>query len=212
MIHNRFSVFLFGLSELIKSRSGLRDQFRSTLAGSGKFYTWRTKPERKLMSWPLSCSSIWVCFGVLGLHAEEIWKVVRCLSLHFCAQSWQNHLRGNKARNLNYTWVSPIRFFFKANLLTATQLSRLTFCRPQPHYYLVQVLAAVIPTAAAAAICSVTLLDFARCSPAHTWLRILLLGCRMCHIAAVIRMQSNGAVMSLVQCYVCFKPACLCHH
>uniref|UniRef100_H3CVL9 PDZ domain-containing protein n=1 Tax=Tetraodon nigroviridis TaxID=99883 RepID=H3CVL9_TETNG len=97
--------------------------------------------------------------------------------------------------------VPPITLL-KANLLTATQLSRLTFCRPQPRYYLVQVLAAVIPTAAAAAICSVTLLDFARCSPAHTWLRSLLLGCRMCHIAAVIRMQCNGAVMSSVQSVV----------
>lgn len=34
----------------------------------------------------------------------------------------------------------------------------------------------------------------------------------MCHIAAAIRMQRNGAVMSSVQCYVCLKPARLCHH
>lgn len=34
----------------------------------------------------------------------------------------------------------------------------------------------------------------------------------MCHIAAAIRMQHNGAVMSSVQCYVCLKPARLCHH
>lgn len=33
----------------------------------------------------------------------------------------------------------------------------------------------------------------------------------MCHIAAAIRLQRNGAVMSSVQCYVCLKPARLCH-
>lgn len=34
----------------------------------------------------------------------------------------------------------------------------------------------------------------------------------MCHTAAAIRIQRNGAVMSSVQCYVCLKPARLCHH
>lgn len=128
MIHrDQFSVFLFGLSELIKGRSGLRDQFRSTLAGSGKFYTCKMKPEQKKMPWPLSCSFIWVCFAVLGLHAEEIWKVVRCSSLRFCTQTWQNHLRREiKPRILTtLSTVPPVRFL-KANLLTTTQLSRLT--------------------------------------------------------------------------------------
>ena len=109
----------------------------------------------------------------------------------------ESFMTGNKAQDLNYTY--PVRFL-NPNLLTAAQMSHLTFCCPQPRYYLVQVLAAVIRTAAAAAICSVTLLDFASCSPAHTWLRILLLGCRMCHIAAVMRMQRNRVVMSSGQC------------
>lgn len=46
-------------------------------------------------------------------------------------------------------------------------MSRLTFCRPQPLYYLLQALAVVVPTAAAAAICSVTLFDFALLSRSH---------------------------------------------
>lgn len=117
MIHrDQFSVFLLGLSELIKGRSGLRDQFRSTLAGSGKFYTCKMKPELK-MSWPLSCSFIWVCFGVLGLHAEEIWKVVRCSSFAFLRTNLAESFKtGNKAQDLNYTYHGSSRQIFKSKL------------------------------------------------------------------------------------------------
>lgn len=87
--HDQFPAFLFGLSELMKGRAGLRGQSRSTLAGSGKFSTWGMKPEpdKDVLTafLQLLLSLLWC--ARLGGHLER-WQM-RARG----AQSWQDHLK-----------------------------------------------------------------------------------------------------------------------
>lgn len=103
MIHNhQFSAFLFGLSELMKGRSGLRGQFRSTLVGSGKFYPWETKPEPNkdvLAAFvQLLLALLWCARLACGVKFEKLSDVGS--SSTTLAESFKT---GNKAEDLNYT-------------------------------------------------------------------------------------------------------------
>lgn len=114
MIHrDQFSVFLFGLSELIKGRSGLRDQFRSTLAGSGKFYTCKMKPERKkdvLTAFvQLHLGLLWCARLACGGNLKSCQMLVVTFLRTNLAESFKT---GNKAQDLNYTYHGSSRQIF----------------------------------------------------------------------------------------------------
>lgn len=89
--HDQFPAFLFGLSELMKGRAGLRGQSRSTLAGSGKFSRGGLKPEPDKDALTaflqLLLSLLWCARLAHGGHLE------RCQMRARGAQSWQNHLK-----------------------------------------------------------------------------------------------------------------------
>lgn len=151
--------FLFDLSEVIKGRSGLREQFRSTLAGSGKFPTWKTKLERKDFLTALLQLHVGLLWCARLACAENLRSCLILVMTFLCTNLGESFKTGKLSPgSLRHLTMVPPGRFLKVNMLTASQLSRPTFCRPQPRYYLVQALTAVIATAAAAAICSVTFL------------------------------------------------------